>query len=451
MGHEMTNNQTIGSVTREVLETALRDAQLVRFPTDKQVLELRALLDAHDALHAQPADATHYYPKVPCSRKWRKQIEGAWHEWCGGKWLPLDHAMADDYLPVALLEAGAAPCAKSQVEPADRLYGAHTAVGFLERMLKGSGDDRLAAWQGEMAMLLQHIAERPHGAPVIAGSVLDSYDYAIADLDPESACTYVSNGELAQLVAAVRTLQARYLTEPQPDSVLCSFYSVTDYPGLVHELVGHVAQLQELAKRNVKPWEDTFPPTLLPAYIERVIAANTALQPPAGPVPIGWKLVPINPTVEMLKAVDDEACDKYLARGRAISAWGLMLDAAPLPSILDLPYQLAHAVECELPERDLVGGHKLGGVHFPAPSRLVGAVAGAGDSVALEPAEPILVEAVAVTRASDEDGLYLDWLLEGGIAALELPGTYLLVAQGELTNDSGSGYVYRARNPEDDE
>lgn len=67
--------------------------------------------------------------------------------------------------------------------------------------------------------------------------------------------------------------------QPQPDPVLCRFYDVTDWPGLVRELVGHVAQLQDSAKRNVKPWEDTFPATLLPAYIERVNAANAAEQP----------------------------------------------------------------------------------------------------------------------------------------------------------------------------
>lgn len=76
-----------------------------------------------------------------------------------------------------------------------------------------------------------------------------------------------------------------------PDSVLCDFYEVTDYSGLVRELVGHVSQLQESAKRNVKPWEDTFPPTLLPAYIERVSAANTAVQPQAEPGACDWLLV----------------------------------------------------------------------------------------------------------------------------------------------------------------
>ena len=62
--------------------------------------------------------------------------------------------------------------------------------------------------------------------------------------------------------------------QPQPDPVLCRFYDVTDWTDLVRELVGHVAQLQDSAKRNVKPWEDTFPPTLLPAYVERVNAEN---------------------------------------------------------------------------------------------------------------------------------------------------------------------------------
>jgi len=59
-------------------------------------------------------------------------------------------------------------------------------------------------------------------------------------------------------------------------------------------------------------------------------------------------------------------------------------------------------------------------------------------------AEPIQVEAVAVTR-EDEDGLYLDWVLEGGISALEAPGVVLLVAHGKVTDDQGSGEVYLAQ------
>lgn len=57
--------------------------------------------------------------------------------------------------------------------------------------------------------------------------------------------------------------------------------------------------------------------------------------------------------------------------------------------------------------------------------------------------EPIQVEAVAVTREGD-DGLYLDWVLEGGISALEAPGVVLLVAHGTVTDDQGSGEVYLA-------
>lgn len=79
-----------------------------------------------------------------------------------------------------------------------------------------------------------------------------------------------------QAQEVISELRDEIATSPKPEPVLCKFYDVTDWPGLVRELVGHVAQLQESAKRNVKPWEDTFPPTLLPAYIERVNAENSA-------------------------------------------------------------------------------------------------------------------------------------------------------------------------------
>lgn len=44
----------------------------------------------------------------------------------------------------------------------------------------------------------------------------------------------------------------------------------------------------------------------------------------------GFVMVPVEPTPEMLRAVDDEADDKYLARGRAVSAWKAMIAARPL-------------------------------------------------------------------------------------------------------------------------
>lgn len=59
-----------------------------------------------------------------------------------------------------------------------------------------------------------------------------------------------------------------------PDEMLCEFYEVDSWPDLVRELVKHVEQLQDSAKRNVKPWEDTFPETLLPVYIEKVKQAD---------------------------------------------------------------------------------------------------------------------------------------------------------------------------------
>lgn len=138
-----------------------------------------------------------------------------------------------------------------------------------------------------------------------------------------------------ELNAAMETTQA---AQPQPDPVLCKFYGVTDYPGLVCELVGHVAQLQDSAKRNVKPWEDTFPPTLLPAYIERVNTENAAAQPQG---------------------------------------------------------------------------------------------------------EPILIQAVAITRQND-DGMYLEWLLEGGICEMEFPGQVLFAMPeaNDLCDEDGSAEIY---------
>lgn len=70
----------------------------------------------------------------------------------------------------------------------------------------------------------------------------------------------------------------RFWRSHQPDKVLCEFYETDDYPGLVRELAGHVAQLQDIVRRGVKPWEDTMPPTLLPAYIERINKADEDLR-----------------------------------------------------------------------------------------------------------------------------------------------------------------------------
>lgn len=62
---------------------------------------------------------------------------------------------------------------------------------------------------------------------------------------------------------------------------------------------------------------------------------------------------------------------------------------------------------------------------------------------AFERQEPIMMEAVAVVRES-EDGLYLEWTLEGGIAALELAGTVLFASNdgNDMCAEDGSCEVY---------
>ena len=87
-----------------------------------------------------------------------------------------------------------------------------------------------------------------------------------SEFEPDAVCTE-SDG-----CPTEGAVLKRFWRENQPDTELCKFYEAEDYQSLVKELVGHVAQLQDAAKRNVKPWEDTFPPTLLPAYIARINA-----------------------------------------------------------------------------------------------------------------------------------------------------------------------------------
>jgi hypothetical protein len=58
------------------------------------------------------------------------------------------------------------------------------------------------------------------------------------------------------------------------------------------------------------------------------------------------------------------------------------------------------------------------------------------------------VTAVAVTKKNGDGELYLDWLLEGGICALERPGVVLLATDGaSLTGDDGHGEVYTLPQP----
>lgn len=89
-----------------------------------------------------------------------------------------------------------------------------------------------------------------------------------SEFEPDAVCTE-SDG-----CPTEGAVLKRFWRENQPDTELCKFYEAEDCQSLVKELVGHVAQLQDAAKRNVKPWEDTFPPTLLPAYIARINAEH---------------------------------------------------------------------------------------------------------------------------------------------------------------------------------
>ena len=123
---------------------------------------------------------------------------------------------------------------------------------LLEELRNVCGDPDLAA---EANAILDKPFIQLHGEPV-----------AQSEFEPDAICIE-SDG-----CPTEGAVLKRFWRENQPDTELCKFYEAEDYQSLVKELVGHVAQLQDAAKRNVKPWEDTFPPTLLPAYIARINA-----------------------------------------------------------------------------------------------------------------------------------------------------------------------------------
>lgn len=53
----------------------------------------------------------------------------------------------------------------------------------------------------------------------------------------------------------------------QIDETLAKFYQVDNVADLVEEMENHILKLIDTVRRNVKPWEDTFPATLLPKHI----------------------------------------------------------------------------------------------------------------------------------------------------------------------------------------
>ncbi|MGR3967337.1 hypothetical protein FW800_23155 [Pseudomonas sp. 910_23] len=58
--------------------------------------------------------------------------------------------------------------------------------------------------------------------------------------------------------------------------------------------------------------------------------------------------------------------------------------------------------------------------------------------------EPVYIQAVAVTRDNGEEGLSLEWLLEGGISEMEFPGMVLFAIPeaNDLCDEGGSAEVY---------
>jgi len=90
-------DQVALDIARQFVDGGQRKAQL-----QVAIIEAMKLVRdsaCADAVPVIPDDATHYYPKADDSRKWRRKVNGKWHEWCGGNWLPLDHDMEADYLP----------------------------------------------------------------------------------------------------------------------------------------------------------------------------------------------------------------------------------------------------------------------------------------------------------------------------------------------------------------
>ena len=86
-------------------------------------------------------------------------------------------------------------------------------------------------------------------------------------------------------------------------------------------------------------------------------------------------------------------------------------------------------------------GHVAQGFAAELRAALAAPVAPAGDKPATS--EPITVEAVATVIRHEEEGLVLDWLIEGGICAL-CPGQVLVAATRTITDGDGAGEVYTA-------
>ncbi|MGP8828464.1 hypothetical protein ACT02A_18865 [Klebsiella quasipneumoniae] len=145
--------------------------------------------------------------------------------------------------------------------------------------LAGTNEDAHPDDSKKMCELWDDLNDR-HAPPVV---VRELARMALAAMDSEPVAEVLSNrpGNDTSTIDRALPVGTQLYRDAQPapvvlDEMLCEFYEVDSWPDLVRELVKHVEQLQDSARRNVKPWEDTFPETLLPAYIERVKQADDA-------------------------------------------------------------------------------------------------------------------------------------------------------------------------------
>jgi hypothetical protein len=114
--------------------------------------------------------------------------------------------------------------------------------------------------------------------------------------------------------------------------------------------------------------------------------------------------------------------------------------ARELRALLDAPVCKICDGLGHVPDGEIYGS---GGVEFEN-----GPVECVKDCPACKPAAkpqggPILIQAVAITRQND-DGIYLEWLLEGGISEMEFPGQVLFAMPeaNDLCDEDGSAEIY---------
>jgi hypothetical protein len=107
----------------------------------------------------------------------------------------------------------------------------------------GVGEEGAQNWQGMDGAIAFHLIERHAEGWNQVGEMMEAW--RAANTPAPSAGVSVS----------------------EADPVLLKFYGVDNVPALIAAQSEHIEKLQDAARRNVKPWEDTFPPTLLPKYL----------------------------------------------------------------------------------------------------------------------------------------------------------------------------------------